>query len=239
MAADSLLLQRGTLEMAAGAADVPAVQDSVWSDLLSNRILAVAAVLLILFNLREFISLVPRLVFSATRTNGFRTMEHNIRLSRTRNFAALCCILSFCLLADRYSLYAPQFLSEAPPQWRSPAIAGVFTAYILLRRCCSAAVRPRRMDPDSLAAVRNSPRSLFVLLTFTALASAGVLGVCRLSDAAIRTVLLSETAIFYLYSLTKTGQILAGHCGTLSTILYLCALEILPTAALVVSASVL
>jgi len=73
-------------------------------------------------------------------------------------------------------------------------------------------------------------------MTILMLATIGLLGVCGAPDSVLRPVLYCEMLLSYLLSLLRTGQILAGSFSVLTTILYLCALEFLPTAAMVACA---
>jgi hypothetical protein len=72
-----------------------------------------------------------------------------------------------------------------------------------------------------------------------ALVSVAVCYVLRLQDSTVRTVLLVETGALFLLYLLRRGQILSLSCKPLTTFLYLCALELLPAAMLVIPAAVL
>ena len=68
------------------------------------------------------------------------------------------------------------------------------------------------------------------------LATAGILFLFKLPDQLIRTVLYLEIAGIYLVFLIRRTQILSLSCNHFRTFLYLCALELIPTAALIASA---
>ena len=113
-----------------------------------------------------------------------------------------------------------------------PATVGVFLAYLLLRTVCSALIRPPRLSGTAADAVRRSPWNYFILLTLLMLLTVGLLYIFRPSDTVVRITLYAETALFFLLSLLRSGQILASGFSGLTTILYLCGLELLPAAAL-------
>jgi hypothetical protein len=71
------------------------------------------------------------------------------------------------------------------------------------------------------------------------LVTVGILALIGLDYSIVRLVLYGETALVYLLFLSRCAQILSLSCNHLRTFLYLCALEILPAALLVVSAVVL
>ena len=230
MPAQDIFIQ-GRLVMSAvplpdGAAEV------LWRDTDVNRVLTVIAVLVGIAGIREILRLMPALAFTLSRPRASVSLEYNTSMVRTRNATALACLLPFCLVADRFEMFRPHIWTLIPPGWRVAASAGVMLAYLLLRAVCAAAIRLPRMDPLSEAAVHRGPWNYFILLTFLMLATAGILPEAGADDRLTRIVLYAESALSYLFSLARTGRILAGSFSGLSTILYLCGLELLPTAAL-------
>lgn len=222
---------QGKLEMSA----VPvqeAAQTMLWDDFLLNRVLVVAAVMIGIAGLRDLLRLLPELLYCFSRPRASVSLEYNTSVVRMRNTAALISILPFCLLADRFGLFRPELWSAVPEEWSAPATVGVFLAYLLLRTVCSALIRPPRLSGTAADAVRRSPWNYFILLTLLMLLTVGLLYIFRPSDTVVRITLYAETALFFLLSLLRSGQILASGFSGLTTILYLCGLELLPAAAL-------
>lgn len=222
---------QGKLEMSA----VPvqeAAQTMLWNDFLLNRVLVVAAVLIGIAGLRDLLRLLPELLYCFSRPRASVSLEYNTSVVRMRNTAALISILPFSLLADRFGLFRPELWSAVPEEWSAPATVGVFLAYLLLRTVCSALIRPPRLSGTAADAVRRSPWNYFILLTLLMLLTVGLLYIFRPSDTVVRITLYAETALFFLLSLLRSGQILASGFSGLTTILYLCGLELLPAAAL-------
>lgn len=222
---------QGKLEMSA----VPvqeAAQTMLWNDFLLNRVLVVAAVLIGIAGLRDLLRLLPELLYCFSRPRASVSLEYNTSVVRMRNTAALISILPFCLLADRFGLFRPELWSAVPEEWSAPATVGVFLTYLLLRTVCSALIRPPRLSGTAADAVRRSPWNYFILLTLLMLLTVGLLYIFRPSDTVVRITLYAETALFFLLSLLRSGQILASGFSGLTTILYLCGLELLPAAAL-------
>lgn len=222
---------QGKLEMSA----VPvqeAAQAMLWDDFLLNRVLVVAAVLIGIAGLRDLLRLLPELLYCFSRPRASVSLEYNTSVVRMRNTAALISILPFCLLADRFGLFRPELWSAVPEEWSAPATVGVFLAYLLLRTVCSALIRLPRLSGTAADAVRRSPWNYFILLTLLMLLTAGLLYIFRPSDTVVRITLYAETALFFLLSLLRSGQILASGFSGLTTILYLCGLELLPAAVL-------
>ena len=119
-----------------------------------------------------------------------------------------------------------------------PAVAGVFLVYLFLRFILYRWFRPRRRYDDYQMAYRAG-YTFFILLMILALLTVGVCYVLHLSDLTVKTILLVETGVMYLLYLFRRGQILSMSCNSLTTFSYLCGLELLPTALLVVPAVIL
>ncbi|MCR4824501.1 MAG: hypothetical protein K5849_03990 [Bacteroidales bacterium] len=226
------VFKSGSLAMSAGP--VPGLDGiPAWSDLLTNRILAVVAIFLLLSGLPDLLRLIPHLLYSFDRTRGAEALEHSIGTARSRNFSALICTLPFCLMADRYALMRPDFFAGIPPQWSAPATLGLLVAFILVRSLFYLLIRPRRMGSEQFATLRHNPYNYFILLTALMLLSVGFLSMLHVPDAVIRTVLWAEIAVIYLFALIRSGQFLGSFGMGFTTFLYLCGLEIIPAALMV------
>ena len=79
----------------------------------------------------------------------------------------------------------------------------------------------------------------FILLCLLLLPTVGILGLCGVDEAVIRLVVFVEITFFYALAVLRRGNILLSVCNPLTTFLYLCGLEFLPTGLLVASALVL
>jgi hypothetical protein len=67
----------------------------------------------------------------------------------------------------------------------------------------------------------------------------GILYVFHAPDTLVRTFFYVELSVVYALYLVRRVQILSLSCRSLTTFLYLCALELLPSVLLIVSAVVL
>lgn len=226
------IFKGGSLEMSADPLS-GWVEAPVWRDLLSTRILAVVAIILLLINLPDLFRLIPHLLYSYDRPRGAADLEHSLGLARTRNYTALCYALPFCLIADRYSLMQPRWLSALPAEWHAPATLGLFVAFLLLRALAYFLWRPHRLRGEQYATLQHIPYNIFILLVAVMLVTVSLLMVFRSPDATVRTVLLWEIAVFYVFSQIRSSQFLAASGMGFATFLYLCALELLPAASLV------
>ena len=205
---------------------------------LSVSILSVVFVVLVIVLMRSFIHLIPFIADSLLRARGSVALESSVRVSRDRNMVAVAMFLPMLLLSWRYRLYNPSFIADAGPDARMGLVAAVFAGYLLLRLFMYVLLKPRRRY-EQFQVAHHATYTFFILLVILLLFTAGIMYVFGASDATIRLVLYLETAFVYLLFLLRRAQILSLSCNHLRTFLYLCGLEILPTAALVVSAVLL
>ena len=210
-----------------------------WQDYTSNRILVVIAALVALLYITEILRLIPSLIQVLSRWKGALYLEHSVNMARSRNLSAMAVSVPVCLLADRFALYRPHWWSAISPEWSALLFIAIWGAFLLIRRGISFFVIPRNLDSDTRGAVKYTFNTFTILAAFLMLLAALAMRLFHAPDESIRTVLLVVAGFFYAISLLRTGQILGSHCGGFTTILYLCALEILPAGLLVLSAVVL
>ena len=206
-----------------------------WSAVLTNRILVTVSVFLLLLMLGDLFKLMPALFYSVGRSRGIAYLEYNVSISRMRNRFAALCVLPFCLIVDRFSLYDPDFLSPLAPEWKTPAIIGVMTVYLCLRLVGHAIFCPRHLGRDASVTARKCAYTFFILLCILMILSTALLTVFSVPERVVRMLLYAEIALAFPCSMVRTAQFLNGQCSKLATFLYLCGLEILPAAVLLLS----
>ena len=91
----------------------------------------------------------------------------------------------------------------------------------------------RVFNAGAFQVARKAERNFFVSLTFFLLLGTGILYAFRAAEGTVRTFLWITMGVVYLLFLIRKGEILASVCNPLTTFLYLCALEILPTGLLI------
>ncbi len=200
-------------------------------------LLVAVSVLLFLLALRSFLNVLPYLSDNIFRARGSAALESSVRVSRDRNLVAAVFLIPAILLMYRYRLVDAAILDTLTPDYRLLAIAGLFLGYLVIRFLLYRWLRPRRRYDEYQKAYRTG-YTFFILLMMLALVSVAVCYVLRLQDSTVRTVLLVETGALFLLYLLRRGQILSLSCKPLTTFLYLCALELLPAALLVIPAAV-
>ena len=205
---------------------------------LSMGILVALFVVLSIALMRSFLQLVPYIADSFLRARGSVVLESSVRVSRDRDAVALVMLLPMTVLTCRYRLYNPSFLAGASPDSRLWLTAAAISAYLLLRLLMYVLLKPKRRY-EQFQTAHHATYTFFILLVLLLMGTAGIMYVFGASDASVRLVLYTEIMVVYLVFLFRRAQILSLSCNQLRTFLYLCGLEILPTAALVVSAVLL
>ena len=206
--------------------------------ILTCRILVVVSVLLFMLFLQNFLHILPYLADSVFRARGSTALENSVRVKRDRDIIALILLIPMVVIVYQFKLYSPDFIQSLSPEGAFWATAGVVMLFLLLRFLLTLWAKPRRRSDNYMYAYRAG-YTYFILMMILLLPSLGLLSVFNAGFAAVRVVLLVEIIVLYAVYLFRRVQILSGSCSTLTTFLYLCALEFLPCALLVVSAVVL
>ena len=229
----------GTLEMPESAGTGTTAALLQWSDYPVNTVSIVIFTLLAVFTLKNLINIAPLLLDSLSRWKACVNIDASVQLKSDRNTLGYIHVLPLALIADRFALIRPQILDFIPPSLHSLSTLGIVILWLLLRRLifgiCS--MRVRRIET-----FRTAHKSFFNYLTLAsilAIVTTGVLSFCRCDDGLVRTILLYGLGVMYIISFVRKRQILRSFCNPLSTFLYLCALEIIPTGALIAGALLL
>lgn len=210
-----------------------------WIEIPINRIFVLVAIALALLVLRDYLKLVPLLSGSLVRCRGNIEIEHSVSQARGRNRCALVGLFILALLTDRYKLYPADFLGVIPQAWQALATLSVLVSYIILRAIIFTFFRLPKLDSESRKAAHTAIYNYFLAFLPLMLASIGILWIFKANDSVVRWTLWVETFAFLWLTLRRKGQILSLKYSPLKTFLYLCALEVLPFACLVIPAVLL
>ncbi len=194
------------------------------------------SVLVALLILRPLTAMLPKLTASLLRTRICLELEFNLREQITRNRLCMGMVLPMGLIIWRFRLYDPDWFSHLGPALRLLSCIAVIFLYWLCRYVPQRLLRHRRLSGEVYQAGCNFAFTANILATIVVALTACVLSLCGAADGVVRTVLLWLYAALYLVFVLRKFQIFASSCPIFSAILYLCALEVLPTGLLVVSA---
>lgn len=201
--------------------------------------LAVFFTFLFLLNLRSLIKITPSLADCVMRWKGSLDLEDSIQLSRSRNWIAAILFVPFCMVVYSYRLYDPDIIADQPSLIRLGAIAGALVVYLLLRTFLNWQLEMHNYRSKAFTAANRAFLNYVVILFFLLFFTGAVVKALGGDESLVKRVLLWIIALTYLFFIIRRGQIFASTCNPFTTFLYLCSLELLPTAALVISAVLL
>ena len=200
------------------------------------KLLILFSFLIVLLLLRRLVNILPSLLACLTRGKESLNLEASVKLSRDRDMLAIAMIIPFCLTAFYYRLYSPGFLSGMTEDYVMGVYFGVFFVYIGLRLLMTWLFRPQKLPKKTYVAADKASYSFFIIYTLFLLAAGAILDVMNVPETVIRNVMLWISAAIYTLFLLRKTQIFSTSCSVFAGFLYLCALEMIPTGILVVSA---
>ncbi|MGM9788031.1 MAG: hypothetical protein ACI3ZF_03905 [Candidatus Cryptobacteroides sp.] len=180
---------------------------------------------LILFFLKDRILLFRELIPCLQRWRALVSLEHNLQQARNRDRLALVMSPAIVLCLQGCGIIRHSLL------W----IALLLITWYLLRVLLYALVPHRLVNSEYWSACRNSMNFLLSEMAYLWLLS---IAVCVLFSLPlpVRAYLLSfEAAACFLILFVRQFQILSSQCGSFRAFLYLCGLEIIPVAGLVLT----
>lgn len=200
------------------------------------NILAFISLIIMMMALRTLVEVFPSLMACIIRSKESINLEASAQLSRGRNVLSVCLVMPFCLIVWQKGLYAPAFMQGLDTDLCFGIIFGTFLTYMLFRKALEHFMRPKVMNSKVYATACKAGRTFFSILTLALLAMAGIMAILDIpTDITTRAMLWVSATIYLIYLLRKT-QILISSASFFTAFLYLCALELIPTGALVASA---
>lgn len=200
------------------------------------KILALISVILIIALLKRLVNIFPSLVACMVRWKESLNLEASVKHSLDRDMLAAAMIIPFCLTVTKFGLYSPAFLSGMNENGRTAVIIGIFLVYCGIRLMMSMIVKTHKMASKTSKAAERSSFTFFIILTLVLILTGWTLSFLDVGIEAIRNAMLWISAFIYAVFLLRKTQIFISGCSIFTAFLYLCALEIFPTGALVASA---
>jgi hypothetical protein len=106
----------------------------------------------------------------------------------------------------------------------------------MLRKGLEHLLRGKKINQKTYRSACKSSHTFFIILTLLLMAMGGIMSFVNVAPMDIKNAMLWVSAAIYAVFLLRKTQIFTSSCSFFSGFLYLCALEILPTGALVASA---
>ncbi len=199
-------------------------------------ILAFISVLAAILLLKRLVNLLPSLTACAVRWKESIKLENSVKDSSDRDLIALAMIMPFCLIVERYRLYDLDFMAGMGENLRIGIVAGVFVIYMIVRKFVSITLHNGKISKKPYEAAEKAAYTFFILLTLILTVMAGVLSFLDIEAEVVKIVMLWVSAFMYLLYILRKTQIFNSNRSIFTGILYLCALEFVPTGLLVASA---
>ena len=200
------------------------------------KILAFISLIIMMMALRTLVEVFPSLMACLIRSKESINLEASAQLSRERNILSVCLVMPFCLLVWQKDMYAPAFMQGLDENLRFGIIFGIFLTYMLLRKALEHFMKPKVMNSKVYATACKSGRTFFSILTLILLTMAGIMAILGIPADITTSAMLWISATIYLIYLLRKTQILISSASFFAAFLYLCALEFIPTGALIASA---
>ncbi|MCF0175519.1 MAG: DUF4271 domain-containing protein [Bacteroidales bacterium] len=214
------------------------LQSIPWTQSTPMSALVLLSVLIFMFFLRDFVSLVPSLLGCAVRTKENQILEDSMMLRRSRNAVFAVSLMPYALLMARYRLWCPSFLEQAGDFAMFMTSFAVLVFYFGLRFFLGRLLRPSNVS-RSWSAGDGTGYSLFILLMIVSVLMVACMLTLGRSDANVQSAMLTNLMVAGALLLIRRFHILLNLTTLFPAFLYLCALEILPAAILVVCAVLL
>lgn len=213
---------------------------SAATDIITPYSIAIAVSCLAIMALTgRIIRIFPWLVGCFLRPKDCLNLEDAFSAARDRNWVCFGMTPALIVISSWCAIYPP-FDFLAPDTWKSIGwYAMLFFAYSILRWGCTKIFQGKRMDKGNYKYCIHVSLSFYAFFAIAATVTAAICAISGLSPEFTRSLLLWESGICYFANLLRTTQIFAYYKGYLRAFLYLCTLEILPTAILLIPAAIL
>lgn len=186
----------------------------------------------------KFVKLLPELIGSLFSNSVAIRVEDKCRMSRARNQLFILSILPLCILFQVSGIYAPHWISTLEAPFDLLSVCGVFLAYCLLRTLMRRALPVPRIRSLAYASFCGLPKTFAILLLALLFPAVLVLDLAGCPEDVAKYVICGLVVFLYAVFLIRRFKIFASEGFFLQAISYLCALEIVPTTLLTVSAVV-
>ena len=197
--------------------------------------LSLISVLIIIIMLSRIVEILPSVFACVLRWKECAKIDEMVKVSRDRDLTALALTIPILLATQKYDLLPYRFLDKMSPEAGFGTIAAIFIGYLALRMAVSVLLLPHKSHKKSRSADK-SDRTFFIIIAVVILACSWILSLTNLETSVVRhTIIWLSAAIYTLYLIRKFEFFQSSH-SLFASFLYLCALEIVPTGILVVSA---
>jgi hypothetical protein len=203
-------------------------------------ILSAISILSIMLLMKTLVGIFPSLLASTVRWKESVNIEASAKLSRDRNLIATALAVPFCLIISNNNVYFPEYYNDIQSEGgRIWVTLSIFAGYLCLRRLLELIFLPKKANVQTYNYANRSAFTFFIILTLLLLALCGSMSVFSMDYNSVKDAILWLSGAVYILFLIRKSQIFISSYSIFAGFLYLCALEILPTGILIVSAVIL
>lgn len=196
---------------------------------------AVVCAILFLVFLGTFLRVMPAVLESMGRWKANLEIEDSLQLSKNRNLVAAILYVPLVMIFYHYEIFHPDFLEQIPKLWQFPTVVAIFVAYLLLRAFLNWQIEMQNRSSKTFIAANRSFFNFTILLFLLMFMIVIVFHLFHASMGIERTVLIIAFFALYGFYLFRKGEIFGSVCNPLTTFLYFCTLEIIPTGLMVIT----
>lgn len=226
-------LRSGRLELPEEAARGFVSSPLAWGDHPANYILIVIFTLLALISLRRLLSIFPRLIDSLTRWKACVNIEASLQVKTDRNLLGILYTIPIALMMDKYELLQIDAMELIPEGLHGLVTTGAIFIWLLIRRFIYLVLSARVRKVEMFRTAYYSFFNFWILAGFLTVCTASLAAVLNVGSALAGRIIFYEIMLLYAIALLRKHQILRSFCNPFITFLYLCALEFIPTGALI------
>ena len=199
-------------------------------------ILALISLLIAITLLKRLVDVFPSLMACMIRLKENFNIQLSLKMRTDRDLVSAAMYIPFCLIVYRFRLYSPSFLDGFTDNGRLGLTIGIISAYMLLRVACRYIFRLHSTSETTYKTASDSARTFFAVLTLLLLIVGSIFNFAEVPANTIKTAMIWISGGIYTLFIIRNTQIFHSSCSFFASFLYLCALEILPTGALIASA---
>lgn len=199
------------------------------------EIISFISLIIIIVMLRRIVSVLPSVFACTLRWKENINLDSIVKTSRDRDLTALALTIPFCLTINRFGLLTFRFMRDMSPEAGFGITVGIFITYVLFRLFTAKVFLPHKSRSTTRIS-DNSDRTFFIILSLSLLACGWIMTVFNADPLTTRHTMFWLSVAIYMLYLVRKFQIFQSHHPIFTSFLYLCALEIIPTGTLVVSA---
>lgn len=226
----------GTLLMPTESLSVELPVTEAWATDPINMGLLLLSLLTMLY-LRRLVDVLPWLLRGMFSFRKLQGMQRNMRLIRERNSLTFVMCFCLCLETSGFGIYHPSYFDDLSLGMCTISIMVTMLLAALFRLLLLGFLKPSiRIGKETLVMANHCTNDCVIILSALLAPLCATLVLMGVDSLIIRSIACHVMLIVFFLFLVRKGQFLSKGCKQLSTILYLCSLEILPAGVVVLSA---